>query len=65
MNRIINEVSRQPFEIVDIMTMPEAAIWRNSGNLMVWRATLSFVIFLEEVFILNLNFIITYVFFHL
>ena len=63
MNLISNEVSRQPFEIVDIMVMPESAIWRGSVEYMFWRATLSFIIFLKEVFIfLNLIFLITYIF---
>ena len=55
MNSIFNEVSRQPFEIADIMAMLEAVIWRSSAEFMFWRDTLSFAIFLEEVFILNLN----------
>ena len=54
-NLIFNEVSRQSFEIVDIMAMPDAAIWRCSTDSMFGRATLSFVIFLEKVFILNLG----------
>ena len=59
MNLIFDEVSRQLFEIVHIMTMPEASIWRISAEYMFWRAILSFVIFLDKVFILNLNFLIT------
>ena len=54
-NLIFNEVFRQSFEIVDIMAMPDAAIWRCSTDSMFGRATLSFVIFLEKVFILNLG----------
>ena len=61
-NLIFNEVCRQPFEMVNMMAMPEAAIWSSSAKYMFWKATLSFVIFLEEVFILNLNFLITYIF---
>ena len=62
MNLVFNEFSRQPFEIVNIMATPEAAIWRCFAEYMFWRATLSFVIFLEEVFILNLNFQVSDVF---
>ena len=50
-----NEVSRQPFEIVDIMRMSKAAILRCSAKCLFWKATLSLEIFLEEVFILNLS----------
>ena len=42
--------------------MPKAAIWRSSAEYMSWRAILTFAIFLEEVSILNLNPLITYVF---
>ena len=59
---IVNEVLRQPFEIVDIILTQEAAIWRSFAEYMFWGATLRFVIFLEEAFILNLNSLITYVF---
>ena len=52
---IFNEVSRQPFEVIDIMTIPKVAIWRRSAECMFWRATPSFKIFIEEVFILNLG----------
>ena len=58
-NLIFNEVFRQLFEIVDIMTMPEASIWRSSAEYMFWRDILSFLMFLEKVSILNLNFLIT------
>ena len=37
------------------MTMAEAAIWRSSAEYMSWRAALSFIIFLKDVFTLNLG----------
>ena len=42
--------------------MSEAAIWRSSAEYMFWNATLGFVKFLKEVFILNLNFLINVLF---
>ena len=61
MNVIFFDLSRQPTVWKSgIMTMPEADIWRSSAEYMFWRAAQSFVIFLEEVFILNLNFLITF-----
>lgn len=55
-NHLMNfQVSRKQFEIIDIMTMPEAVIWTPSAEYIFSRVTGIFEKLLEEVFVLNLG----------
>ena len=54
-NLIFNEDSRQPYKIIDIMIMPEPSIWGWFVEYMFWTVILSFVLFVEKFFILNLS----------